>query len=286
MSKPTNRILRMRHAAAIALALFAGTALAAGAPAAPAAAPVAAATPAPLTGEALAVKKLLEQRFPSAAVRGIVKSPYFGLYEIQTDDQLLYTDAKVTYVIVGSIYDATTKQNLTEAKLRKLNRVAFDSLPLELAFKRVKGNGARKLAIFSDADCPFCAKLEDELKSVDNVTIYTFLFPIDTLHPDSARKSKMIWCSPDRAKSWDEFFASGKLPENKGECDNPVAATNALGQKLRVTATPTLVFADGSVVPGAIPTAQLESELNGADAAATATAASAAATAKPAAAKK
>ncbi len=255
------------HAAAAAaiVALFAGTAAAAGAPAAaaPAAAPAAAATAAPLTGEALAVKKLVEQSFPSAGVRGVVKSPYFGLYEVQSDDQLLYTDAKVNYVMVGSIYDANTKQNLTEARLRKLNRVAFDALPLDLAFKRVKGNGARKLAIFSDADCPFCAKLENELKSVDNVTIYTFLFPIDQLHPDSARKSKMIWCSPDRAKAWDEFFASGKLPDNKGDCDNPVAATNALGQKLRVSRHADAVFADGAIVPGAIPPAQLESEFNG-----------------------
>ena len=93
----------------------------------------------------LAVKKLLEQKFPCAVVRGVTKSPYFGLYEVQFDDQIVYTDAKVNYVIVGSVYDANTKQNLTEAKLRKLNRVAFDSLPLDLAFKRVKGNGSRKL---------------------------------------------------------------------------------------------------------------------------------------------
>ncbi len=209
----------------------------------------------------LAVKKLVEQRFPTAVIRGVVKTPYFGLYEIQLDDQFLYTDTKVNYVMAGSVYDADTKQNLTEAKLRKLNRVAFDTLPLDLAFKRVKGNGQRKMAIFSDADCPFCAKLEDELKAVDNVTIYTFLFPIDALHPDSARKSKMIWCSSDRVKAWDDFFASGRLPDNNGECDNPVEATNALGKKLHVQATPTLVFADGNVVPGAIPTAQLETEL-------------------------
>ena len=95
----------------------------------------------------------------------------------------IYTDAKVNYVIVGSIYDTATKKNLTEARLRELNRVAFDSLPLDLAFKRVKGNGARKLAMFSDADCPFCARLEKEMKGIDNVTIYTFLFPIDQLHP-------------------------------------------------------------------------------------------------------
>ena len=105
--------------------------------------------------------------------------------------------------------------------MRELSRVAFDSLPLELAIKRVKGNGARKLAIFSDADCPFCARLENELKSIDNVTIYTFLYPIDQLHPDAARKSRMIWCAPDKVKAWDAFFASGALPANNGDCDNP-----------------------------------------------------------------
>jgi hypothetical protein len=61
--------------------------------------------------------------------------------------------------------------------MRKLNRVALDKLPMDLAFKRVKGNGARKLIIFSDADCPFCHRLEDEMKAVDNVTIYNLPLP-------------------------------------------------------------------------------------------------------------
>jgi thiol:disulfide interchange protein DsbC len=221
----------------------------------------------PATGEAAAVKKLVEQKFPGATVKNISKSPYFGLYELQMEDQMVYTDAKVTYVLVGSVYDASTRKNLTEAKLRQLNRVAFDSLPLNLAFKRVKGNGERKLAIFSDADCPFCARLEHELKNVDNVTIYTFLYPIDQLHPDAARKSKIIWCSPDKVKAWNEFFDSGKLPDNSGDCDNPVAATNALGAKLKVQATPTLVFADGTIIPGALPADRLESEMAQASAA-------------------
>ena len=202
----------------------------------------------PLSGEAAQVKRLLEQKFQGATVGSVTKSPYFGLYEVLFDEQLVYTDAKVSYVVVGNVYDAATKKNLTEAKLRELNRVAFDSLPLELAIKKVKGNGARRLAVFSDADCPFCARLENELKSIDNVTIYTFLYPIDQLHPDAARKSRIIWCAPDRLKAWDAFFESGALPKNDGDCDNPLAATGKLAQKMRVTATPTLVFADGHVI--------------------------------------
>lgn len=221
---------------------------------------------APLTGEAAQVKKLLEQKFQGATVTTVAKSPYFGLYEAMFDEQLVYTDAKVTYVLVGNVYDAATRKNMTEAKMRELSRVAFDSLPLELALKKVKGNGSRRLAIFSDADCPFCARLENELKNIDNVTIYTFLYPIDQLHPDAARKSRMIWCAPDNVKAWDAFFASGALPANNGDCDNPLAATSALGQKMKVTATPTLIFADGSIVPGALPAQRLEAEIRQAEA--------------------
>lgn len=214
------------------------------------------------TRDAAAVKKLLEEKFPGAGVSNVSKSPYFGLYEAVFDDRIVYTDAKVTYVIVGVIFDANTKQNLTDARQRQLSRVAWDSLPLDLAFKRVKGNGTRKFAMFSDADCPFCKRIENDIKRLDDVTIYTFLFPIDQLHPDAARKSAMIWCAADRAKAWEDFFEAGTLPDNKGDCVTPIKDTVLLGNRLRVVATPTLVFADGSMVPGALPLAQLESEIN------------------------
>jgi len=214
------------------------------------------------TRDTAAVKKLLEEKFPGAAVTNVSKSPYFGLYEAQFDDRIVYTDAKVTYVMVGAIFDASTKQNLTDARQRQLNRVAWDSLPLDLAFKRVKGNGTRKFAMFSDADCPFCKRIENDIKRLDDVTIYTFLFPIDQLHPDAARKSALIWCAADRAKAWEAFFDAGTLPDNKGDCATPIKDTALLGNRLRVSATPTLVFADGSMVPGALPLAQLEIEIN------------------------
>jgi thiol:disulfide interchange protein DsbC len=211
--------------------------------------------------ELAAVKQALVVKFPGAPISNVSKSPYFGLYEAQLDDRMLYTDAKMTYVIIGSVYDTATRTNLTDQRMKQMNRIAWDSLPLDLAIKKVKGDGSRKLAIFSDADCPFCKRLETEMKGLDNVTIYTFLFPIDQLHPDSARKSAMIWCAADRIKAWDEWFDSGKLPDNKGDCATPIAQTALLGQKYHVNATPTLVFADGSITPGALPLDQIEAEM-------------------------
>ena len=215
--------------------------------------------------EIAAVKKLLEARFPGAPISNVSKSPYLGLYEAQLDDRMLYTDAKVDYVLVGSIYDTATRTNLTEQRMRKMNRVVWESLPLDIAIKKVKGDGSRKLAVFSDADCPFCKRLETDMKRLDNVTVYTFLFPIDQLHPDAARKSARIWCAPDRLKAWDDWFDSAKLPDNKGDCATPIAQTALLGQKFHVNATPTLIFADGSVIAGALPLDQLEAELNQAE---------------------
>ena len=258
---------RLRRALQTTLALgFA--ALAAASPVAIAQAPAKAAVAATqvTTPETAAIRKALEQKFPGAEIRHVAKTDYLGLFEVLLDDNLIYTDPKVAYIFVGSVYDTGTKQNLTDARTRRLNRVAVDKLPYELAFTRVKGDGSRKLIIFSDADCPFCHRLENEMKGLDNVTIYTFLFPIDQLHPDAARKSKQIWCAPDKVKAWDAFFASGKLPENKGDCGDPVAKTQALGNSLKINATPTLIFADGTLIPGALPLPQIEKEMANADA--------------------
>ena len=223
--------------------------------------------PAPLTAEAAAIKKNLEQKFPGAEIKLVTKTSYLGgLYEVQLDDRIVYTDAKAKHIMVGAMYDSDAKVNLTEERQRKLNRVNVATLPLDMAIKKVKGTGARTMYVFSDADCPFCARLEQELKNVDNVTIYTFLYPIDALHPDAARKSRVIWCSPDRLQAWEAYYDSGKLPDNAGDCDNPVAKTVELGNKFKVNATPTLVFADGTVIAGAMPAQRLESELNNSEA--------------------
>src|SRR5438132_3724695 len=119
----------------------------------------------PLSGDSAALKKTLEQKFPGAEIRYVAKSPYFGLYEALLGDQMIYTDAKANQILVGSVYDVATKQNLTEAKVRKINRVAFDKLPLELPFPRAKATGRRKLVIFPDADCPSGNPLENGPKT-------------------------------------------------------------------------------------------------------------------------
>ncbi|MDR0770722.1 MAG: DsbC family protein [Burkholderiales bacterium] len=225
------------------------------------------------TGEAAAVKALLQKKFPDAPIRHVEKTPYFGgLYEVLLGEQMIYTNKDVTHVLAGALYDAKNlpdgMQNLTDARARELNRIDVATIPVSYAFKRVKGRGERVLYLFSDIDCPFCEVIERTLRDIDNVTVYTFLLPLDTLHPDAARKSKTIWCDKDRAKAWEAYFATKKLPDNKGDCETPIEKVQQLAQGLGIRGTPGLVFADGTIVPGALPKERMEAELNRADVAA------------------
>ena len=204
------------------------------------------------------IRKALAEQFPGANIASVQKTPYSGLFEVYLDGQLIYVDANAQYVFAGDVIDLKSRTNLTEARLNRLQAVKWDALPLANALKTVKGKGERKLVVFSDVDCPFCRKFEAELAKVDNITIYTFLYPVAGLHPKAVQTSKQIWCAPDRNKAWDDYITRGTVPANDGKCANPVEATIALGAKLKVSGTPTLVFANGVRVPGMVPAAQLE----------------------------
>ncbi len=205
------------------------------------------------------VKKAVEAAYPKFKVDKVTKTPYAGLYEVFMGGQIIYTDEKMSYIIAeGVLVDAKTKKNITEERMSELTKIDFSSLPLDQAIKVVKGDGSRKLVVFSDVDCPFCKRLErNELANVTDVTIYTFLYPIEQLHPDAANKSKLIWCAKDRVKAWDDWIMRDILPKAAGTCDVPLESIGALARKLGVTSTPTLIFSDGKRMLGAQPYAEI-----------------------------
>lgn len=209
------------------------------------------------------LKKTIEAAYPKFTVDSISKTPYAGLYEVYIGGQIIYTDDKLTFLIVdGRVVDPKTKRDMTSERLNELNKIDFSNLALDSAIKVVKGNGSRKIAVFSDPDCPFCKRLEqNELVDINDVTIYTFLLPLDQLHPDAAAKAKQIWCAPDRAKAWQDWVMNGVLPKKSSSCDVPLEKIASMAKKYAVTSTPTLFFADGKRMTGAYPAAEIEKAL-------------------------
>lgn len=208
------------------------------------------------------IRDLFQREFPGSTVKSVSPTPVPGIFEIVVDGHILYTSRDGRYVFSGSLIDTKTKRNLTKAALEKISAIPFDQLPLDLAFKRVKGNGSRKIAIFEDPDCPYCRKLEQNLMGIDNLTIYTFLFPIEQLHRGATDQSQAIWCAKNPAKAWDDVMLFGVAPKKApSSCETPIARIIKFGREHGIAATPTLFFSDGRRVVGALSAEDLKTEL-------------------------
>ncbi len=210
-----------------------------------------------------AIRKNLADRLPQLPkIDEIRKSEMPGVWEIRVNgNDILYTDEQGNYLIQGTMMDTKGGRNLTDERIDQLTAVDFNSLPLADAFKIVRGDGKRKIAIFEDPNCGYCKRFEADLQNVNNVTIHVFLYPI--LGPDSIEKSRAIWCARDKGKTWTDWMVSSKSLPTSVDCDASALVRNVeLGRKHKITGTPTMLFADNSRVPGAISSQQVEKFLS------------------------
>jgi len=210
--------------------------------------------------EAVIRKNLAARVHALTEIDEVNKTPMPGLYEVRVGTDILYTDAEGNFLIHGDLVDTRSRKNLTEERVDKLTAIDFGSLPSQNAFTIVRGNGQRKLAVFEDPNCGYCKRFEKDLQKVDNVTVQLYLIPI--LGEDSATKARQIWCSADKTKAWLDWMIGGIAPKGNAVCNTEAISANlAFARKYRITGTPTLVFADGTRVPGAINAQQIEQRL-------------------------
>jgi len=205
-------------------------------------------------GSAHADVKTLEQNlktnYPDLPVKGVYQSPVQGIYEVYTSGRIVYTNQDAKYFFVGNLVDIKQQKNMTEERIAELGKIDVKSLPLNQAIKYVKGKGERTIYVFSDPDCPYCQRLEQNMVGVDNVTVYVFLYPLTSLHPNAEKVSNQIWCSKNPAEAWTSYMLNRKLPTNSKSCSSPIQKNIALGQKLNIDGTPTLFLQDGQRLSG------------------------------------
>jgi thiol:disulfide interchange protein DsbC len=205
----------------------------------------------------------LKALYPATRFGAINATPWAGVFEVTLGNQLAYVDASGQFFLFGHLYDMTAQRDLTAERKDLLTRIEFAALPLADALMDRRGNGSRTLAVFSDPDCPYCRKLEAELKGLTDVTIYTFLYPLASLHPEARSKAIALWCAPRPLEAWQALMTRNVLPA-PADCAHPVDRNVALGERLGISGTPTLIAQDGRVLAGAAGLAQIEAWL-GAD---------------------
>jgi len=205
----------------------------------------------------------LKALYPKTTFNSIKPAPIPGLSEVVMGENVAYVDASGRYFLFGHVYDMQEGVDLT-ARTQPApasKRIDFASLPLADAIVSVQGSGKRKLAVFSDPDCPYCQRLAQALSKVKDVTIYTFLMPLDELHPEARKRSAAVWCAKDRSKAWLDLIERGVAPKDvkaNESCDTPMDRNLALASRLGVTGTPALFSEDGRRLAGAASTVQLE----------------------------
>lgn len=212
------------------------------------------------TAAAIAMGSRLQALYPSTRFGAVNPTPWPGVFEVVMGANLAYVDQSGQYFLFGHLYDMKSQRDLTAERKDTLARIDFDALPLDDAMKEVRGNGTRVLAIFSDPDCPYCQKLETDIRGLTNVTIYTFLMPLVSLHPAAHSKAVSVWCAKDRTAAWHATMWRGEsVPQ--ADCPHPVDRNVALGERLGINGTPTLIAADGRMLPGAASKEQIEAWL-------------------------
>jgi thiol:disulfide interchange protein DsbC len=206
------------------------------------------------------IRKNLAERLPNLPkIDEVRPSPIAGLFEVRyNNSEILYADVKGDFILTGSMIDAKTRTDLTEARIEKLLAIDFDKLPLKDAMVFKQGTGARRVAVFADPNCGYCKRFERDLAAIKDVTVYTFLIPI--LGADSTTKTRDIWCAKDAPGAWRAWMLNGTAPaKTMGSCDSAAIDRNLdFARKNRINGTPAVLFTDGTRKPGAIPGEQLE----------------------------
>src|ERR1700733_1138575 len=247
------------------------------APASTAAAPPSAATPAPAPPQAAdkhiaatiapqyaELARKLTKALPEYPIVSISPSGVDGILEVlMEDNRMVYIDASGKHLFNGHLFDIDANEDLTERRIEALTRIDVKQLPLADAFDMVHGDGKRQLYLFEDPDCPYCKKFEEQLAKINNVTLHIFLFPLTTIHPHAYEHALGVWCAKDRQKTWRDKMLKDIDPPAVAKCANPIDRNLALGEKIHIDGTPTIVFADGRVRAGMMSAEDLEHMLGG-----------------------
>lgn len=211
-----------------------------------------------------AIQNNLKTTLPELKVDQINPTAVKNVYEVISGHKVFYVDGSGRYAFLGNMVDLNTKKSITQTKVEQLSVVNWNELPLNIAIKQVIGKGERRIAVFTDPDCPFCQRLEqDTIPKLKNVTVYYFLFPL-AIHANAENDSKRILCAENPDATFKAWMVSSIALPARNSCKNSanLPIMKALGNKFGIDAAPTIILPNGKLLPGLAPADYLNKLIN------------------------
>jgi thiol:disulfide interchange protein DsbC len=216
-----------------------------------------------------ALLERLKALYPTTSFSSVARTPLPGIYEVVMGANVAYVNGDGRYFLFGHLFDLQRQKELTGARqpgnataapavaaVARLEpgvpavppqRVDLAQLPLRDAIVQSSGTGARKLVLFVDPHCPHCKRLDADLPQLADTTVYTFLVPLQGWESREAAQRQWVVNMPERA-----LETSLVIDQNL-----------RLARRLGISATPTMIRADGQVVQGALSLPELMAWLDG-----------------------
>jgi thiol:disulfide interchange protein DsbC len=209
------------------------------------------------------LKQQLEKMLGSKPDR-ISKAPIDGILEVAYGMNIFYVTADGHYLLHGQMYDLNSRTNLTEQRLSSERVTALKDLDKSsMIVYKAKGKEKHVITVFTDIDCPYCRKLHEGMKQMNDlgITVRYLAFPRAGVGSPSYYKAESVWCAADRNQAMDDAKLRGKVVQKRCD-DSPVKAQYELGQKIGVTGTPAIILDNGKLMPGYAPPQKLAAMLD------------------------
>ena len=210
------------------------------------------------TSAMTALKEQLTKTFRRAP-DSLTKSPLPGVFQVLYGTEVVYVSADGKYFIAGDLINMETRENVSKLAQRKIrSNIMAKKAKKPIVFKAK--NEKHVVKVFTDIDCPYCAKLHREVPKLNDkgITVEYLMFPRAGIDSKSYDKAVSVWCAGDSAAQQTTMTkAKERKPFDEKKCENPIKAQYELGQEVGVTGTPALVTSSGRLIPGYVPADRL-----------------------------
>jgi len=203
------------------------------------------------------VRAELIKMIPPAAQSEIIETPAKNVYRMEFEGNFAYVYVSGDHVLIGELMNTKDQVNLGDVAKSELISKVIDDVPTSKMIVFGPEDAKRHITVFTDIDCGYCRKLHNEVQDLTDagVQVRYLAFPRAGVGSDSHKKYVSVWCNGDQQTALTTAKSGGSVAA--ATCANPVTETYNLGQQVGVRGTPTIIFDDGTLTPGYLPSAEL-----------------------------